>query len=144
MVRGNGVRHGQWSVCDEGQRRHLHDYWAQCVHAFLLRPGAQKHSVRAAANTPGLSVCLPTVMTIAGSLSDFLHNGPSAGIRAAFKQSAGVLGLFAGCCAVMMRLYKIGVPPRLQLLSRWRNLVCGLVYAIVLVLHERPRKRVAK
>jgi hypothetical protein len=29
-----------------------------------------------------------------------------------------------------------------RLLTRWRYLFFGLLYAIVLVLHERPRKRV--
>ena len=83
-------------------------------------------------------------MTLAGGLSDFVQHGPSARLRAAVTQSAGVFTCFAGSCAIMMRLWTIGVPPRLQLLSRWRNLLSGLAYAIVLVLHERPKKRAVK
>ncbi len=85
-----------------------------------------------------------TVMTLAGSVANFVQHGPSAKLRATFVHSGGVFACFAGSCAVMMKLWTIGVPPQLQLLSRWRCFLAGLAYFIVLVLHERPRKRLAK
>lgn len=83
---------------------------------------------------------LCTVMTLAGSLSDFVQYGPSANLRAAVTKSGGIFVCFAGSCVVGMKLWAIGVPSRFMLLSRWRYLISGLVYAIVLVLHERPNR----
>ena len=85
------------------------------------------------------------VMTLAGSVSDFLQCGSSPKLRKAVTQSAGVLTCFAGGCAAGMQLWTRGMPSAMpfgRLLTRWRYLFFGLLYAIVLVLHERPRKRV--